>query len=321
MSKLVNLVKNENMKIYRRVRTWVLVGLLIGLVVAVSLISYSVSKNMPDLDDQDWRTNLQNQVENDRNVLEHVEDLPEDTRARIQRQLLINEYRLEHDIPPNGSSLWNSVQELSSLIFLVTVSTIVIAADIVASEFATGTIKMLLIRPASRSKILLSKYVATLLFSLLLLAVLFVTSFVMSGILYGFSSASLPHLYVTSDLVVKESPMFLQVLKTYGLSCVQLIMLVTMAFMISSVFRSSSLAIGLSLMLLLMGDLFTVLFARWEWGKYWLFANTNLMQYLDGNTPMIEGMTLPFSITVLAVYYVLFMALSWTMFVKRDVAS
>ena len=321
MSKLVNLIKNENMKIYRRVRTWVLVGLLIGLVVAVSLINYSVENNMPDLNGQDWRTNLQYQVENDRAVLEHAEDLHEDTRARLQRQLLINEYRLEHDIPPDGSSLWNSVGELSSFIFLVTISTIVIAADIVANEFATGTIKMLLIRPASRSKILLSKYVATLLFSLLLLVVLFVTSFVISGILYGFSGAATPHLYVTSDLVVKESPMFLQVMKTYGLNSVQLIMLVTMAFMISSVFRSSSLAIGLSLMLLVMGDLFTAIFSRWEWGKYWLFANTNLMQYLDGNTPIIEGMTLPFSITVLAVYYVLFMVLSWTIFVKRDVAA
>ena len=43
----------------------------------------------------------------------------------------------------------------------------------------------------------------------------------------------------------------------YGLASIEMIMLATMAFMISSVFRNSSLAIGLSLFLMFTGAQFT----------------------------------------------------------------
>ncbi len=43
-------------------------------------------------------------------------------------------------------------------------------------------------------------------------------------------------------------------------------------------------------------------------------------QYINGS-PLFEGMSLGFSIAVLAVYYVLFMAIAWVFFTKRDVAG
>ncbi|MBB5324649.1 ABC-type transport system involved in multi-copper enzyme maturation permease subunit [Anoxybacillus tepidamans] len=63
-------------------------------------------------------------------------------------------------------------------------------------------------------------------------------------------------------------------------------------------------------------------FSRWEiqWAKYILFANTNLAQYIDG-TPLVKGMTMPFSLAVLLVYFVAFNAVTWWTFQKRDVAA
>jgi len=57
-----------------------------------------------------------------------------------------------------------------------------------------------------------------------------------------------------------------------------------------------------------------------SWAKYFLFENTDLTVYLNG-TPKIAGMTLSFSITVLIVHYIIFMAASWLVFTRRDVAS
>lgn len=54
----------------------------------------------------------------------------------------------------------------SDRFFLNTIFTALVAADSVAGEFTWGTIKLLLIRPWSRSKILLSKYISMVLFSL-----------------------------------------------------------------------------------------------------------------------------------------------------------
>jgi len=49
------------------------------------------------------------------------------------------------------------------------------------------SIKLLLIRPLKRWKVLLSKYLAVLLFTLDALIILFIASFLVGGIVYGFS--------------------------------------------------------------------------------------------------------------------------------------
>ena len=68
------------------------------------------------------------------------------------------------------------------------------------------------------------------------------------------------------------------------------------------------------------GSMIVGIFAERSWAKYILFANTDLKQYADGNV-LLEGMTLGFSITMLIIYYIIFLVLSWIFFVKRDVAG
>jgi len=114
--------------------------------------------------------------------------------------------------------------------------------------------------------------------------------------------------------------MLVYVFATYGLKLIELVMIVTMAFMISTVFRSSSLAIGLSIFIMFAGQIITLLLMRYSWGKYFLFANTDLTPYLEGQ-PLAEGMSLGFSITVLLFYFLLFNVLSWEIFRRRDVAA
>lgn len=315
MIRLLNLIQNENMKIYRRLRTWILVGILVALMAGVSVIMKSTSGLQ-----EDWRKDAQNDIAINQQMLNDSKDVPGFAKEELERVILVNQYRLEHDIPPASRTVWGKVLEMSGLIQIVTIFTVVIAADIVAGEFASGTIKLLLIRPASRSKILMSKYLSTIQYSLFLLVVLFVTSFILNGFLYGFSDTGTPYVYVSKDMVLHESSMLLHVLGSYGLRCVELVMIVTLAFMISTVFRSSSLAISLSLLLLFLGQGITIFFSQWNWGKYWLFANTNLTQYIEGR-PLIEGMTMTFSISMLLVYFVIFNTLTWTIFNKRDVAA
>src|SRR5699024_5141166 len=109
-------------------------------------------------------------------------------------------------------------------------------------------------------------------------------------------------------------------LSTYGYKLINLLMMATFAFMISTVFRNSALAIGLAIFLMFAGSQIVFFFADYSWAKYILFANTDLQQYKNGHPP-IEGMTLGFSISVLIGYYIVFMALSWIVFTKRDVAG
>jgi ABC-2 type transport system permease protein len=83
------------------------------------------------------------------------------------------------------------------------------------------------------------------------------------------------------------------------------------------------LAIALSFILTFVsGSVMAILAAfKYTWAKYILFANTDLSVYTEGREPFISGMTLGFSITMLIIYYIVFMGLAFTIFRKRDVAG
>jgi ABC-2 type transport system permease protein len=313
---LLNLIRNENMKIYRRLRTWMLVVLLIALTSTVLII---IHNETPALKDGNWKAEVQKQIDENKKFMED-KNMSEGAKVDFANYIKLDEYRITNNIPPSDHSVWGGVLNAANLIIVVTIFTVVIAADSVAGEFGGGTIKLLLIRPASRTKILLSKYISVLIFSVLLLAILFGSAFLLSGFMEGFKDIAISHIYLDKDHVIHEVGIFSHVVNTYGYKCVDLIMIVTMAFMLSTVFRSSSLAIGLSLGLLLVGSNIVLLIARYSWAKYYLFTNTDLTQYLN-NRPIMEGMTLKFSILVLVVYFLIFNILSWSIFKKRDIAA
>lgn len=256
MSNLMSLVQNENMKIYRRPRTWIMAALLLAATITFAFLMKSFG-----------------------------------TDVFISTLVYMS--------------------NAASLTFLVFIFSVVIAADIVAGEFTWGTIKLLLIRPVGRSKVLLSKYIAVLLFMLALLALLFVSSLAIGLILFDIDAPG-------------DVPMTMSgVLKEYGFRIVELTINVTFAFMISTVFRSSALAISLAFVIMFASSsVMTALIAlKKEWAKYILFANTDLGMYFGGREPPFEGMTLAFSVTMLLLYYAVFIALAWTIFRKRDVAG
>ncbi|MFH5778267.1 hypothetical protein BLX88_02570 [Bacillus obstructivus] len=317
---MLKLVYNEWIKIFKRVGTYVMIALvLIGVIGNGALTKYYESK-VQQPSNKEWRASITQQIKADE---QNIKDLPKSAdkmKKHYEQQIEINQYRLDHNIPPTDQSNgYTFISDNTMLISFVGLFTIIIAAGIVASEFGWGTIKLLLIRPINRWKILLSKYITVLLFGILLLAILFASSGILGFILFG-NEGDYIHLAFSNGHVVEQN-MILYLMKTYLLSSLDVIMLTTMAFMISAVFRNSSLAIGISIFLLLMGGNVTALIAmKYEWAKYILFANTNLMQYFDG-TPLVSGMTLGFSIIMLLIYFVIFMLLAFGIFTKRDVAA
>ncbi|MFK9091342.1 ABC transporter permease [Bacillus salipaludis] len=314
---MVNLIKNEWMKIFKRPGTFVMIGILI---VAITLVGIVVKTQQKDfVQDKNWQQVLQD--ENNALKQQMAQSRTKTEKQFFKKEIAINDYRIKHDIPPREKyTVWSFVKDTSQLIMLAGLFIIIVSAGIVASEFNWGTIKLLLIRPINRTKILLSKYLTVLLFALFILAILFAFSSALGAILFGMPDKAVPYLNYFNGQVTEQN-MVVHLLIYYGLSSIDTIMLVTMAFMISSVFRNSSLAIGLSLFLLFTGGQFTTLLSmKFDWAKYILFANTDLMQYFEG-TPMVEGMTISFSVIMLLLYFAIFQFLAFYVFKKRDVAA
>ncbi|MGG1314401.1 ABC transporter permease [Cohnella laeviribosi] len=269
MADFWKLVQNENMKIYRRPRTWIMFGFVVLVPVLISVL-------VAVMDGTDSMNN------------------------------------------------WELMRLESSIVFqLITVFAVVKAADSVAGEFTWGTIKLLLIRPWSRSSILLSKYISVLLFSLLFIAVCFAVTFTVNVAIFGYDASPKGLIPETSPLAGGSPWTYMGA--SYLLLFVSQIVIVTFGFMFSAAFRSSGLAIGLSIFLLLSGSLISGLLSLTgkAWIKFVLFPHLQLMSYLDSGTGPLPNhpTTLGFSLAVLAVYFVLFNLVSWAVFCKRDVAG
>ena len=204
-----------------------------------------------------------------------------------------------------------AITAVPSLTDFAALFAIIAAAGIVAAEFSSGTIKLLLVRPYSRAEILLSKYVAVLLFGLAMTVIVLLSMFVGGGLLFGFGGG---------DQNYYGIGMASFVLRAAGFHCLELFVLSTFAFMLSTVLRHNAAAIGLSLFMLLAGPQFGYMLRDYGWSKYMLFANTDLIAYTM-DRPFMDGMTLGFSVTLLAVHALVFIALAWTVFGRRDVAG
>lgn len=314
----MNLIANEWMKIFKKASTYVMIGFLVIIIAgAGGLIKYIEANEEQTSDNStDWKQALIEETE----MLKTESAAYQSESGFYDRHIAINEYRLANDIPPvDEMTAWSFVNEMVPLTNFIAIITITLAAGIVASEFSTGTIKLLLIRPVNRVKILLSKYVTVIIFSIGIILFTLVVSWIVGALLFGFGDVG-PHLSYANGEVIERSQLG-NALFMYGISSIGLFMLTTMAFMVSAAFRNSSLAIGISMFLLLMGSNITAIIAmKFEWAKYSLFANTNLMAYFDGQ-PLFPDMTLGFSIAVLIVYFILFNLIAFLFFVKRDVRA
>ncbi len=218
---------------------------------------------------------------------------------------------------------WEMMTLETQILFqLITIFTVVKAAESVAGEFTMGTIKLLLIRPWSRSSILLSKFISVVLFALFFSLVSFAVTWLINVIVFGYSAH--PAGLIPPNSPLSDASPWAYVLMAYLDQFIALVVIVTFGFMLSSAFRSSGLAIGLSIFLLLSGNLVSGLLAMADkpWVKFVLFPHLGLTSYLDGGSPVPNyPTTYGFSLAVLAVYFLIFNLVSWTVFTKRDVAG
>lgn len=304
------------MKLSHSISTWIMIGILVVITIAAGLLIRFTGNQAPK---SDWKADIRIQDQSAKQSLAQP-GISKMEKEGISKQLQTNEYRLKNDIQPvQDRSLWGFVEGAIGLISLIALFSIVMGGKIVANEFSEGTIKLLLIRPSKRWKILLSKYIAVIGYTLLMLLVLLVVSILVGGTLFSFKGAGTPFL-TNSSGIITEVNMIAHIVQLYGLQCINLVMMVTLAFMISTVFRNSAMAIGIGVFLLTVGSTITMLLLRFNWSKYILFANTNLNQYIDGQ-PLVKGMTMKFSIIVLIVYFIIFNVISYIGFTKRDIVA
>jgi ABC-2 type transport system permease protein len=327
---LVNLVYNEMLKMFRKKRILVIFLILLVLIPIFTYAQYETVQNtIKQLGTNDWRAVLQQQIIDQQNRLASSR-VPEEWKEMIRVNIQQQQYYLEHNINPAAPGaptfVRKFVEEAVSLFLPLLV--VVLAADLVSSEQSGGTIKLLLTRPVPRWKVLTSKYVALLLCISLTMVMTAVLSYLISGIIFGYSGWDLPVLTGFAEkngqLItdhVHLVPQWEYILMAYGLAWFACIAVGTISFMVSVLVRTTAASMGIMLSAVISGSLLTQLAPTWNAIKYFAFTHLNLTDFLSGRPSFIEGVTLPFSLTVLAIWSMAALVISYAVFTRKDMLA
>lgn len=275
-------------------------------------------------------------VANAKNTIATMGDAKSDgqnSRAKLEDNIKLALYQLDNDKldntanqmtlfetdEPEQITFWTVFLTSTSLVTVVALLAIVIAGGIVSSEFSQGTVKFLLINPVKRWKILMSKYFTVITVGYIMLCILFVVMIPITGLMHGFDGFSVPYMYVSGG-EVKEMPTLLYAAEQYLMKSVEMVVMSTLAFAISSLVRSTALAIGVSVFTMCIGSTVTKLLGQLgqDWARFLVFANTDLASISKGYSIFAQH-SLTFAVGVLIAHMVVFLLTAWDGFTKRSV--
>lgn len=314
---MLKLIKNEWVKLWSKKSSWVMLILTLAVIVAM-LVGLKTFDKLVNGDEEptSWKEQQQMTIEGNKTFLTE-ENLTTKEKERLENEIKIAEYRLENNVEPPASDSTASFLESSvSALSLISLFGVIVAAGIVSFEFGTGTIKMLLTRPIARWKILLSKLITTFLFTILLTTVGFALSALLGYVFFDSAGTSL----TIQDGKVTEVNLIGQTLYSYLLSYGDISMSIFFAFMLGTLFSSSSLAIGLTLFITFTSATLVALLQKYEFIKYFWFSVTDLNGIEKGYT-ILPDLTIGFALSVMAVYAIIFLVISFSVFTKKDITA
>lgn len=279
--------------------------------------NFRIENNIaPDLNDNDWRNTLVKEIIERKERLvrsslyKNMEEykLSDIEKERLQQEIDIMYHRINTNNPPVEEKSYRSfLAKSTDLVMLIVLFIIIIAGAIVASEFSNGSIKLSMISPYKRWKVLLSKYLVIFSTAVGMLIILYISSVVLGMFIYSDRDLSKPFLYFSNNSV-QEMNYLIYIGSKYIMSGVTLLMMTTLAIMLSVLIKNSSIAIGVSIFLTFAGDAavkyLSIGLKSKEWLKYILFSNMDLSQYFGGE-PIVGSMTLGFSIAILIGYFII----------------
>ncbi|WP_208559309.1 ABC transporter permease [Marinilactibacillus kalidii] len=329
---MLNLVINEWNKVFFRKNNYVtlIIILVISSLLSLMPLLFNDEAAFEDIsygmDWQDQATKQIDSLEKENTKLltseSEVSFVDEVTASDNQVEIERLNYHLKEGIkPPANNNLYASLIGTSRLNILIGIFVTLIASAMVSKEFSMGTIKLLLIRSYSRSKILTSKYIAVLLITVTYYMSLYIATVGVSLFTSEINLTS-EYVYLSSDGTYMHSNFWMYFLGILASNIVYLIIIATIAFTLSTISRNMSLSLGITLGLLFLGPpLMSYLATKTDLAKYLLMANWNLTNYLPGNSPSVGGMTLSFSLILNSLYLVFLLSITYYFFNKKDILA
>ena len=272
---------------------------------AIDAITYSASaiNTYENTTNKETKSELEDTVKiyyKSRYILENKEDI---NNASDLRFILTNFY--------------------SEYLFLILVFGIMIGGAIVSEEYSKGTIKSLLITPYKRSTILLSKFISVILLTILFIVIAYLMQTVIGGIFLGFGSLSnhvVEYNLATKSLEVMS--VFKYILLYTIANLPQILLLVTLAFAVSTIIGNTALAIVITFAGVIGSSIINMFASMYKIKvlNYFVTTNWNFNYYLFGGTNPY-GPSITQAIIVCLVYFLIMIITSFIVFNKKNIKN
>ena len=334
MRVMVGLIENEALKILRRKRFRIVLVVLAALLCVVVFAQNRQRQNQRrDHPERDWRAQAEKRA-SDLERQTGQRRMPENWKRWMRYESGRLRYHLARGINPNeitGPVFTRGFAGVGTVL-LIPLLIAVFGADLVSSEFAEGTITLLLTRPVARWKVLLSKVVAMMLFTTLTLLAAFFLAWGISGVAFGWSGWGAPILTgfrlsgsspsAGFDLTgVRMVPLWQDTFAAWGLAWFSALAVGSITLLLSVVFRSAAAAMGTMMATLVGGTILSRVASDWDGAKWFFVTNLPLPDFYAGLPTPFEGMTLAFSVWVLLAWAAASLAAAFLLFTRRDVTA
>lgn len=238
----------------------------------------------------------------------------------------ISKYIIENNIDINHTNDTRGILKsfFNEYGLFIIVMIVMVAGTIVSEEFNKGTIKLLLVKPYSRNKILLAKFITVLIMIVFSIVAVVIMELLVGGIIFGYDSLSVPILEYNFNTQNLES---INIFTYLGIEIItrlpKLVLLATLAFSFSTLFTNGALAIAIPLLGYMSADVINMLVIQYkvQFMKFFVSLNWDFKEYLFGNLPKMEGMTLGFSTVICMVYFVVMLIPTFIAFKKKNIKN
>ena len=191
------------------------------------------------------------------------------------------------------------------------------ASSIISMEFQYGTIKELLYRKYYRGEILVSKWLAMVLYSIYFIALAFVYSLILKLILFNGT-------FQLSETYGNKHSILVTALYTSLSGFVALWLVLSLVLLLANLFKSSAAAISVGIIgyfaINVISSMLIIAIKKWTWLKW---NPLNMMNYPNQViSPSLKHMTLLSTNELLIgslVYMVIFLLISYSVFKRRNV--
>ena len=333
--KLYKLVQNEVFKMILNKRLLIVLGIL---VIMVSLFAYGqnrvgmrtkqdLMKRIGATEATDWKRLAEQQLIEMKNRLEnHAMDENHQSSLRVRIEQL--QYSIDNNMNPldNTSAKFTSRFMEQAIFLFLPLLVLILSADIVSGESANGTIKLLLARKVPRWKILLSKYLCLTMMEVIVLLVTLVISILISGMFFGFGGWLAPTATGFNIIAGKldtsgviNVPQWHYTLMVYALAFYVSLVVGSISLLISVLVKTTAASIGIMMSTLIAGGFLSYFLSDWRLTRYVYMVHLRLTDYMSGHFQPIDGMSMSFSVTVLGVWAVCAVIVSFAYFTRQDI--